>query len=94
MNDFKPCLAPPDSQGIPCLHFRPKSKLPETDDYIIDRILDHEVEKGQHFWRVRWKGYGHKENAWEQVESFLGNVQSDWKKWNKEHHISPSLQEL
>ena len=94
MNDFKPYLAPPGSQGIPCLHFQPRAKLPESDDYIVDKILDHKVENGQHFWRVRWKGYGPEEDTWEPISSFLGNIQKDWAKFNRDNKISLSLQEL
>ena len=77
MNDFKPYLAPPDSHRINCLHFHPRSKLTETDDYVVEKIVDNKVEKGQHFWRVRWKGYGPEEDIWEPLKIFLGNFQSD-----------------
>ena len=94
MNDFKPYVSPPDSKGIPFLHFKPRQALPETDDYVVEKILDHKIVKGQHFWRVRWKGYGSEEDTWEPVSCFLGYVQQDWRKWNKDHHVSISLHDL
>ena len=94
MDDFKPYLTPPDGKAIPCMHFQPRSKLPETDDYIVEKILGHKVEKGVHLWKVRWKGYGPEEDTWEPASSFLGNIQQDWKQWNKEHKLQLSLQDL
>jgi transposase InsO family protein len=94
MDDFKPYLSPPDGKAIPCLYFKPRSKLPETDDFVVHKILDHKVEKGVHFWKVRWKGYGAEEDTWEPASSFVGYVQQDWKLWNKAHNVQVPLQAL
>ena len=94
MDDFKPYLVTPEGKSIPCLYFRPRAPLPESDDFVVDKILDHKVEKGLHLWKVRWKGYGPDEDTWEPASSFLGNIQQDWRKYNHEKKISIPLHDL
>jgi Chromo (CHRromatin Organisation MOdifier) domain len=91
IDDFKPYLTPPSGRAIPCHYFKPRSALPETDDFVVDKILGHKVDKGVHYWRVRWKGYGPEEDSWEPASSFVGFIQQDWKKWNREHNIDFSI---
>jgi len=87
MDNFKPYLVPPNGTAIPCHYFKPRPKVPETDEYIVQKILDHKVERGVHLWKVRWKGYGPEEDTWEPATSFVGYIQKDWKIWNKTHDI-------
>ena len=94
MDNFKPYLSPPDGKAIPCHYFQPRPKLPETDDYVVQKILDHKVDRGIHYWKVRWKGYGPEEDSWEPARSFMGYIQEDWKVWNKQHKISVPLHDL
>jgi len=91
MDDFKPYVTPPSGKAIPCLYFKPRPKLPETDDFFVQKILDHKVEKGVHYWKVRWKGFGPEEDTWEPASSFVGHIQQNWKLWNKEHKITVPL---
>ena len=93
-DDFKPYLAPPDGLAIPCWYFRPQSSLPETDEYVVDKIVDHRVEKEVHYWRVRWKGYGPEEDTWEPASNFVEFIQQDWKEWNRKHNISIPVDSL
>ena len=94
MDHFKPYMVSPEGKAIPCLYFKPRPKMPETDDYVVQKILDHKVEKGIHLWKVRWKGYGPEEDSWEPASSFVGYIQQDWKLWNKNHNISIPVQEI
>jgi hypothetical protein len=93
-DDFKPYFCPPDGKAIPFLYYKPRPRLPESDDYVVDKILDHKVDKGVHYWKVRWKGYGPEEDTWEPASSFVGFIQQDWKLWNKEHNINVPIQNL
>ena len=56
MDILKPYVTPPSGKAIPFNYFKPRNKLPETDEYVVDKILDYTIEKGQHLWKVRWKG--------------------------------------
>jgi hypothetical protein len=91
MDDFKPYLSPPDGKVIPFLYFKPRNTIPEGDDYIVDKIIGHKIDKGKHYWRVRWRGYGSEEDTWEPASSFVGYLQQDWKQWNKENNVTVSL---
>jgi hypothetical protein len=94
MDCFKPYLSPPDGKAIPCHYFKPRPKLPETDDFVVQKILDHKIDKGIHYWKVRWKGYGPEEDSWEPASSFVGYIQQDWKLWNKSHGITFPITEM
>ena len=94
MERFKPYLPPISGNPIPCLYFKPHPKLPETDDYVVKDIIAHRFKGGQHQWRVRWKGYGSEDDTWEPAKSFVGLVQQDWLKWNKEHNINLTLEDV
>ena len=78
MDDFKPYLSPPSGKAIPCLYYKPRAQIPETDEFIVQKILDHKIEKGAHYWRVRWKGYGPEEDTWEPASCFVGFIQQEW----------------
>ena len=94
MNDFKHYLVPPEGKAIPCLYFQPRGQLPESDDYVVEKILDHKVEKGRHLWILRLKGYGPEEETWEPASSFMGHIQKDWKQLNKDQNLVLNLQNL
>jgi hypothetical protein len=87
MDSFKPYLTPPNGVSIPFHYFKPKAVLPESDEYVVEKNVGHKVEKGVHYWKVRWKGYGPEEDSWEPASSFIGFVQQDWKKYNRDHNI-------
>ena len=94
MDDFKPYICPPSGKAIPFLYFKPRQPLPETDDFVIDKIIGHKMEKGEHLWKVRWRGYGSEEDTWEPASSFVGFIQQDWKRWNRENRIPISLDNI
>ena len=94
MDNFKPYLVAPEGKAIPCHYFKPRPKLPESDEYVVEEILDHKIDRGKHFWKVRWKGYGPEEDSWEPASSFLGHVQEDWRKWNSAHGLNLPIGEI
>jgi len=94
MDCFKPYLSAPDGKAIPCHYFKPRPKLPESDDFVVQKILAHKIDRGVHYWKVRWKGYGPEEDSWEPASSFVGYIQQDWKLWNKNHGISFPVTDL
>ena len=94
VEDMKPYLNTIEGDQIPCLYFKPKSNLPTTDTHIVDKILAHRVKNGRHEWRVRWRGYGSESDTWEPPASFVGFIQQDWKRWNKDNKISLAVSEI
>jgi hypothetical protein len=94
IEDMKPYLLARDGTAVTCLYFQPKGKLPESDTYVVDQILGHKVHHGKHMWKVRWKGYGSEADTWEPATSFVGFVQQDLRRWNKDNGIDLSLSQL
>ena len=94
MEDMKPYLPSVDGTAIPCLYYKPRSALPTSDLYVVDRILDHKIKNGKHLWKVRWRGYGSEGDTWEPASSFVGFVHQDWRRWNKDHNVEFSLSQI
>ena len=94
MEHFKPYVSAPEDEAIPCHYFKLRPKLPGSDDFVVENILALKVERAVHFWKVRWRGYGPEEDTWEPAASFVGFVQQDWRRWNKENGVDISLLEL
>jgi len=38
---------------------------PTEQEYEVEKILDHQVRRRQHFYLIKWKGYPQEENTWE-----------------------------
>ena len=94
LEDMKPYLASVDGKAIPCCYFKPKPKIPHSDTYVVDKILEHRIKNGRHKWKVRWRGYGEEGDTWEPASSFIDYVQQDWKLWNKQHGVDFSVLNL
>ena len=94
MDNLKPHILPREGKPIPCHYLKPTPKLPETHYYVVQKILDHKIDKRVHRWKVRWKGYCPEEDTWEPASSFVGHIQQDWKLWNKIHNIPITINEL
>lgn len=45
-----------------------KSKKQQTE-YEVDKIVDHKISDGKTFFRIRWKGYGAKDDTYEPKSS-------------------------
>ena len=70
------------------LHFfKPHEPIPEDDAFVVEKILSHRVKTGKHQWLVKWKGYDNSFNSWEPATSFVGYLQQDWLKFNRDNHI-------
>lgn len=42
-----------------------QNKQSDDDDYEVEKILDHKMQKGKRFFLVRWTGFGPEEDSWE-----------------------------
>ena len=83
-----------DGSKIQLHYYRPLEKVPEDDTLVVERILDHRVRSGKHQWLVKWKGYDASFNTWEPAASFVGYLQQDWLRFNREQHISINTADL
>ena len=91
IDSMKPFISTPEGNSIPFFYYSPKSQFPHTDTWVVEKILDHRIYRGQQQWKVRWKGYGSENDTWEPASSFVGPIQVDWKTFNEEHKINVTL---
>jgi len=54
-------------------------------EYFVQRIVDHRAGKNGTEYRVRWQGFGRRDDTWEPVESLMGNER--WEKYNRDHSL-------
>ena len=94
IEDIKPYFPSIDGTAIPYLYFMPKATMPTTDTHVVDKILDHRIRHGKHEWKVRWKGYNSESDTWEPATNFIGFIQQDWIRWNKQHNIPFSVSDI
>ena len=54
------------------------------ESWIVEKILGHRINSKTKSleWKVKWKGSDNV--TWENVSSFIGDVQLDWLKYNRE----------
>ena len=83
-----------DGTKIVLNYYRPHHNVPEDDSLVVASILRHRIRDGQYQWYVRWKGYDDSHNTWEPASSFIGLVQQDWMRYNKQHHINIAFNSL
>ncbi|XP_075975624.1 suppressor of variegation 3-9 [Anticarsia gemmatalis] len=60
--DFEPDVAPPASK-------KQKRSKQETDEFIIEKILDYKYTGGKEYFFIKWKGWNDSENTWEPIEN-------------------------
>ena len=75
-------------------YYKPHVDIPHDDSHVVEKILAHRIHHGQHQWRVRWQGYDSSHDTWEPASPFVGYLQLDWLKFNKDNHINFPLSEI
>ncbi|KAF8747058.1 reverse transcriptase [Rhizoctonia solani] len=61
----------------------PPITVDREEEYKVKGITDAEERNGKWFFRVKWKGYGSKENTWEPQEN-LKNAKKILEKYKKD----------
>ena len=71
----------------------PEPPIPDViegqEEYEVEGIIDHRIQKNQQQYFVKWKGYDHYENSWEPEENLLPHAQDILKEYQKEHDLTP-----
>ncbi|KAF8748186.1 hypothetical protein RHS01_10997 [Rhizoctonia solani] len=67
----------------------PPVTIDGEEEYEVEGITDAEERDGKWFFRVKWKGYGSKENTWEPREN-LKNAEKILEKYEKDMKKRPS----
>ena len=75
------------------LHYDTDSEwLIETDDYVVERVLEDRVVGGKRQWRVKFRGFP--EPEWHYAGSFMHNINDTWARYNCRKRIDVSLLDL
>ena len=66
--------------------------LIETDDYVVQSVLEDGVVRGKGQWRVKFRRFP--EPEWHHAGSFLHNINNTWARYNRRKGIDVSLLDL
>ena len=83
-----------DGTKIVLNYYKPQTKVPEDDTYVVEKIMEHRTRNGKCQWKVNWQGYDHSYDTWEPASSFVGHLQQDWMDYNRRHHLEVPLTSL
>ncbi|XP_063826768.1 histone-lysine N-methyltransferase SUV39H2-like isoform X1 [Ostrinia nubilalis] len=61
-------LDPDEEVEAPAAKKQKKNKKRETEEYIIEKILDFKFYEGKPFFYIKWKGWSNSANTWEPLE--------------------------
>ena len=86
---LKPYVPYRDGAEAPLHYLSEREGLVEMEDYIVDRVLKHEMRGSgtnrKLWWGVKYRGYP--EPEWQPATSFLHDIQEEWLKYNKRHRL-------
>lgn len=61
------CVDSDDELDMPAPKKKKKSRQ-DSEEYIIERILDFKFQSGKEYFYIKWKGWPDSENTWEPIE--------------------------
>ena len=77
---------------MPLHYYTDREGLIETDDYVVERVLEDRVVRGKRQWRVKFRVFP--EPEWHYAGSFLHNINDAWARYNRRKGIDVSLSDL
>ena len=69
---LRPYVPYKDGNKVPLHYYTDREGLIETDDYMVERVLEDRVVRGKPQWRVKF--WGLPEPEWHYAGSFLHNI--------------------
>ena len=94
MERLKMYLPRIDGTKIKLHYYRPHVDIPEDDSWVVETILRHRIHQGKHQWLVRWRGYDATHDSWEPARTFVGYLQQDWVRFNRDNHITINTKDI
>ena len=93
---LKPYVSPFKGQPVPFHYFVDGDKVPQDDTYTVEAvkgcIWQGSGRNRKRKWKVKWRG--HEEETWETQDKFVGHVNDVWVKYNRDHGINISVNDL
>ena len=77
---------------MPLHYCTDREGLIETDDYMVERVVDDRVVRGNRQWRVGYRRFP--EPEWHYGGSFMHNSNNTWAWYNCRNEIDVSLSDL
>ena len=81
-----------DDKKVPLHYYTDREGLIETDEDVVERVLEDRVVRGKRQWRVNVRGFP--EPEWHYAGSFLHNINGTWARYNRRKGIDVSLSDL
>ena len=69
---LKPYVPYQDDKEVPLHYYTDREGLIETDNYVVERVLEDGVVRGKRQWRVKFQGFP--EPQWHYAGSFMQNI--------------------
>ena len=90
VDDMKPYVPQSSGKSIPFHYYKPRDQLPDREEnWQLEAILAHRTRRGHLEWQVKWKS--DPQPTWEPASAFLGLIQEDWLRYNRDHNLSCDL---
>ena len=89
---LKPYVPYKDEKKVPLHYYTDGEGLIETNDYVVERVLEDRVVRGKRRWRVKLRRSLKPE--WRYAGSFLHNINDTWARYNRRKGVDVSLSDL
>ena len=87
---LKPYVPYKDDKKVPLHYYTDMEGLIETDDYVVERILEDRVVRG----KQQWEFWVFPKPEWHYAPSFLHNINDTWARYNRRKVIDVSLSDF
>ena len=81
-----------NDKKVPLHYYTDMEGLIETDNYVVDRVLEDRVVSGKRHWRIKFPGFSERE--WYNAGSFMHNINITWASYNRRKGLDVSLSDL
>ena len=89
---LKPYVPYKDDEKVPWQYYTDTDGLIETDDYVVERVLEEGIVRVKRQWRVKFRWFP--EPEWHYAGSFMHNINHTRARYNRRKRIDVSLSDL
>ena len=74
-----------DDKKVPLHYYTDREGLINTDDYVIERVLEDRVVRGRQQWGVKFRVFP--EPDWHYAGSFMHNINDTWARYSRRKRV-------